>query len=241
MYELCLKNMVFANTVSESSMPSFLSVLLLLLFVAPAHAEVYKCTGEGNRIVYSDSPCHAGDTQTLTGILPEQNMGQPPLAKKPAVILQLDAAVKSAIAADDLTRATALATTREHWEWIAEAKKTSAKNKVAPSQAESDECGQAKHELELEANRSDPKPEVLQAKRSLMYAACGLPEPIELVNDQPAAALFPYPYSRNRHGIPGRHPHSGHDKPSGYTSPPYDRRMAEPFGSRFIRPEDAPR
>ncbi|HEU4708814.1 MAG TPA: hypothetical protein VFS17_05835, partial [Methylophilaceae bacterium] len=151
------------------------------------------------------------------------------------------AAVKSAIAAGDLTRAEALATTREHWEWIAEARKTNAKNAPPADQANSEECLAAKQALERAANSADPEPEVLQAKRSLMYAACDIPQPVELVNQQPVTTLFPYPYTRRR-GYPGhRHPHGDHDKPSDYTSPPYDRRMAEPFGSRFIRPEDAPR
>lgn len=217
----------------------FLSVLLL--FVAPPlYAEVYKCTGADNRVVYSDSPCAAGRTQALTDIKPGQNTAQPALAQKPAVILQLDVAVKSAIAAGDLTRAEALATTREHWEWIAEARRANAKNAPPAGQDDSEECQAAKQALERAADSANPEPEVLQAKRSLMYAACDIPEPVELVNQQPAATLFPYPYS-GRRGYPGhRHLHGGHGKPSGYTSPPYDRRMAEPFGSRFIRPEDAP-
>lgn len=230
----------------KSSMPNLLPMLALLLFTAPAQAQIYKCVGEDG-VIYSDSPCADSGSQTVPDISGAGRLSNAaPLPQKPPVILQLDTAVKSAIALNDLNRAEALATTREHWEWIAEARKNAPQNDriVSTDPAASPECLQAKSALDQEAGKPFPDPEVLEAKRSLMYASCGLPEPpIEVVTGAPAVGIFPYygnPYGYPRH--PHRFPH-GHkphwpQKPSGYTSPPYDRHKETPFGSRFIRPEN---
>ena len=229
-------------------MPTLLPILALLLLAAPVHAQVYKCVGEDG-VVYSDSPCAEDSSQTLTGIdSAAQPEATPILAHKPPVIVQLDTAVKSAIAVNDLTRAEALATTREHWEWIAEARKNipqaTAASNLDPSA--SPECQQAKSQLEYEAGKPFPDEDILQAKRSLMYASCGLSEPLQVVNEAPAVGFFPYygnphAYPRYPHRFPhGQKPHRP-PQPSGYTSPPYDRHKETPFGSRFIRPEDDPR
>lgn len=230
----------------KSSMLNLLPMLVLLLFAAPAHAEIYKCVRESG-VIYSDRPCADDGSQTMTGINGAGPQGIPaPLPQKPPVIVQLDTAVKSAIALNDLNRAEALATTREHWEWIAEARKNTTQRIRAETTdpAASAECQQAKSALDQEAGKPFPDPEILGAKRSLMYASCGLPEPpMEVVTGAPAVGIFPY-YG-NLHGYP-RHPHRfqhGHKphwppKPLGYTSPPYDRHKETPFGSRFIRPEN---
>jgi len=219
--------------------------LAMLLVALPAQAQVYKCTNAEGGVVYSDSPCTSGDTETLTGISGEPGLENTPnLARKPPVIQQLDAAVKSAIALDDLKRAETLATTREHWEWIAEAKKkTPQVSKIETTDpATSAECQQAKSQLDYEAGRPFPDAEVLQTKRSLMYVSCGLSEPLEVVTEAPAAGFFPYygsPYARHPHRFPhGRKHDAQSGRPSGYSSPPYDRHKERPFGSRFIRPED---
>lgn len=236
------------NSTRKSSMLLLMPFLAMLLITLPAQAQVYKCTSEEGGVVYSDSPCIAGDTQTLTGISVEPSAENTPnLARKPPVIQQLDTAVKSAIALDDLKRAEALATTREHWEWIAEARKnTSQVTKAETSDpAASAECQQAKSQLDYEAGKPFPDADVLQTKRSLMYASCGLSEPLEVVTEAPATGFFPYygsPYARQPHRFPHGKKHGWLPKPpAGYTSPPYDRHKEKPFGSRFIRPEDMPR
>ena len=229
-------------------MPALLSVLALLLVAMPAQAQIYKCISDKSGVIYSDNPCAVGDDQSLTDIVDDVHTDESPsLARKPPVILQLDTAVKSAIAINDLTRAEALATTREHWEWIADARRsapTTVKAETA-NQAESAGCSQAKAGLEQEASKPFPDADVMQAKQSIMYAACGVSAPLEIVTETPAVGFFPYyhnPYAHRRH--PHRHSHRKHGrepKPSGHTSPPYDRHKETPFGSRFIRPESAPR
>ena len=232
-------------------MPLLMPLLALLFISLPVQAQVYKCLGQDGTVIYSDSPCNAGDEQTMPDItnIPSQP-ARPSLASKPAVIQQLDTAVKAAIAMNDLSRAEALATTQEHWEWITDARKTTPQPARTESLdvAQSAECQQAKSQLDYEAGKPFPDPEVLQSKRSLMYASCGLPEPVEVLNEAPAVGFFPYhnnpyAYPRHPHRFPhGKPPHSQQPRPpAGYTSQPYDRHKERPFGSRFIRPEDTPR
>lgn len=227
-------------------MRTLMPMFAVLLFSATAHAQVYKCVSETG-VVYSDSPCADAANQTVTGINGSASQGHPQaLPQKSPVIVQLDTAVKSAIALNDLNRAEALATTREHWEWIAEARKSSPQSARAEASdpAASAECQQAKTALDQEAGKPFPDPEILEAKRSLMYASCGFSEPpTAVVTGAPAVGIFPYygnPYGFNHH--PQRYPrgHKSHwpPKPSGYTSPPYDRHKETPFGSRFIRPDN---
>jgi hypothetical protein len=227
----------------------FLVPLIALLLIAlPAQAQVYKCTSQEGGVVYSDSPCTSGNIQTLPGITGESSGAVTPnLARKPAVIQQLDTAVKSAIAMNDIGRAEALATTQEHWEWIAEVRKTTPQVAKAETSdpAQSADCQQAKSQLDYEAGKPFPDTDVLQTKRSLMYASCGIPEPLEIVTEAPAAGFFPYngrPYGRHPHRFPHGDKPGWHPKPpSGHTSQPYDRHKERPFGSRFIRPEETPR
>lgn len=230
-----------------SDMPNLTAFLALLMMALPAQAQVYKCTSEQGRVIYSDSSCTKGSQQSLPGISNTPQATNPTGAtRKPAVIQQLDTAVKSAIAVNDLNRAEALATTSEHWEWIGEARNNVSQSSRNQRQdpAQSAECQQAKTQLDHEAGKPFPDADVLRTKRSLMYASCGIPEPVEVVTEAPAVGFFPYQWTRHpRH--PHRPPHGQkpgwQPRPPGYTSPPYDRHMEKPFGSRFIRPEDAPR
>lgn len=232
----------------KSSMLFLMPFLAMVLVALPVQAQVYKCTSEEGAVIYSDSPCTAGDLQTLPGISDEPSTENTSnLARKPLVIQQLDTAVKSSIALNDLKRAEALATTREHWEWIAEARKNTAQvtQAATPDPAASAECHQAKSQLDYEAGKPFPDADFLQAKRSLMYASCGLSEPLEVVTEAPATGFFPYygsQYPRHRHRFHHGKKHDWEPRPpAGYTSPPYDRHKETPFGSRFIRPEDMPR
>jgi Domain of unknown function (DUF4124) len=224
---------------------SALSVGLLLLFsVNLATAEVYKCANEKNKIVYSDTPCHPGSTQTVTEIQNSPALNQSDLQssdkKQSSVMRQLDNAVKSAIAAEDLIRAEALAITVEQHEWVAEAKKEFARYMaagrteadLAAEKGSSDECLEAKHSLEKEAGSSFRKPDVLAAKTSLMRVSCGLKDDVEpIYADQTYSSPFlfnPY-YSHRRpvHHRPDQQPgHQQRDYPQYGLSP-----MSRPSGT----------
>jgi uncharacterized protein DUF4124 len=230
-----------------------MAVAFFALTAGSAEAEIYKCESAQGKIVYSDTPCHFNATQTVTDIQPDTSISsdnpQSP-NKKSTSVLQLDEAIKSAIATGDFDRASALAVNNEQRGWVATAKKgaapAAAKSKadLAAETSESGECKQAKSDLEREANSSFSKSDVLKAKTSLMKAACGL-------NDEPDYAqthvnenvpfLFDTHQRYSNHNL-GQWPHKPrppHTPPE--TSAPYDRHMEKPFGNNYIRPEETPR
>jgi hypothetical protein len=227
--------------------PILLVVLLFVFSASPLKAEVYKCETAKSQVIYSDAPCHSGSTQTITDIKTGLALNQ--TNSQPAVMRQLDNAVKSAIIEEDFVRADALAMTREQRGWIVLAKKDAARSVAAgrteadliAEQGNSDECKQAKVSLEKEANSSFRKSDVLAARTSLMRVSCGLRDDalpdatLTYANGYGPFLYNPYPYySYRRLGHFPHHPSSMH--PAAYTSPPYDRHMEKNFGSRFIRP-----
>ena len=200
-------------------------LLFAFAFAAPAAAQVYKCQS-GDSVVYSDAPCKSG-AQTVTDIqtrIPAAGSTAPSLTQR------MDEAVRSAIAAGELQRAQALATTVQHQAWIVAAQRertTSFGRTEADLSAErgdSQACQQAIRSLELEASSPFDEPEALNAKRSIMRAACGIREPVEInQHESPTAVIYPVP-SRPyyRPGFP--HPHrpgwNGQPRPPVKTEPP---------------------
>lgn len=222
-------------------LPLIIAAVALLAFAAPSvNAEVYKCTGAKNQTTYSDIPCSRGKVQEITNAEPSlSNDLESSEQLKSSVTRQLDAAVKAAIADDDYVRAQALAVTQKQRDWINAAKKEYATREAASKaqlasnadKASSAECLQARRDLERAANGIATS-ETLNAKSTLVNAACGSQTAPEYAYHGDSNYYLPVYYPRYHH------------KPtvnSGYTSPPYDRTMASPFGSRFIRPEDASR
>jgi hypothetical protein len=213
------------------------AVLLFVFSASLANAEIYKCTNEKNKTTYSDAPCGSGSIQNLTDIqasLPTNPL--PPYDRENSALKrQLDAAVKSAIAVNDFTRAEALASTAEQKQWIAKAKNEMAQNSVigrteadlSADLANSYECQEAKRNLEREVNSFSPEPEVLTAKTSLMRASCGQREPVEVVYGNRVPIFFRFPH---RHGF---------IKQPGDISLPHDRSMVRPPGSKSNRSEDS--
>lgn len=239
----------------QNFLQGMLIASLLVLAAAPTKADIYKCESLKGKIIYSDTPCHSNSTQTLTDIRSDIVTNDQSLGKtKPAVIRQMDEAVKSAISVGDFERANTLAVTSEQRSWIANAKKDSSVNttsersrvNIANEQSESSECKQAKLALEREANSSFHKADVLKAKTSLMYAACGLNEQSDssyTQNDMNQNIPFLFDTHRS-YTYPnlGRWPYNSrppHSPPE--NSPPYDRYMEKPFGSSYIRPQEPAR
>jgi hypothetical protein len=213
-------------------------VALLFAFSAgPLRAEVYKCENAKSQVIYSDTPCHSGSTQTITDI--QANLALNQSNSQSAVMRQPDNAVKSAIAEENFVRADALAVTREQRDWIVLAKKDAARSMAAgrteadvlAEQSNSDECRQAKVSLEKEASSSFRKSDVLAAKTSLMYVSCGLKdEPPAYASSNYAGQYapflyYPYPYySRKR---PGQFPHGARPAyPVAYTPYVHQRSIA---------------
>lgn len=212
-------------------MPAILfAFALLLAFAAPANAQVYKCQSADEKIVYSDVPCKSG-TQTVTDIpVTVPGNASANSAESAALARQMDSAVKSAIADNDLHRAQALATTREHWDWIAAAKREANQTPglgrteadLSAERGDSQACQQAIRSYELEASSTFDEPEALNAKKSIMHAACGIKEPLEVNNyEAPPTVFYPRlharPPYRTGYGYPyrnGTQRHGQHDRSS---------------------------
>lgn len=231
--------------------PIIWALAFAMLAVETANAQVYKCKTAKNVTVYSDTACAPGTVQSMPDIQATTPVSPIPgmPAEKDALTRQMDAAVKNAIADDDLIRAQALATTAEQKAWVNAARKEAASRKAATGganrdyladRANSSECRQAQRNLEEEA-AGNRDPVLLNAKTNLMRAACGMDGGSEPPINYGLGRSLVYPYSSypygHHHGSPGyRPPLPG----SGPVPPPaYDRyRYQPPFGSRFIRPED---
>ncbi|HEX5539425.1 MAG TPA: DUF4124 domain-containing protein [Methylophilaceae bacterium] len=173
--------------------------LLLAFSASAAAAGVYKCQSQSGKVIYSDVPCKSG-TQTLTDIPVTTPDSAVTTSSSTMLTRQMDAAVKSAIANNDLQRAQALASTPQHWAWIAEARQqadqaTTTGRTEADLSAEkgnSQACQQAMRSYELEADSSFDEPGRLAAKRSLMHAACGIQDTPEAYSEPPPVTAF-YP------------------------------------------------
>jgi hypothetical protein len=169
-----------------------------LLLTTHVNAEVYKCTFEDsetsqNKVVYSDEPCNKSEKQTLTTIQLKSPLTAPPLAQPqalqapPATQLaqaELDAAVTRAVLNRDFKLAKSLAVTKEHQRLIsiAEDKAMLPPEIVAHNQAvvaREAECAQAKDNFEVVSRTSWRDKDLVAAKKSIMYAACGIAEPVQ--------------------------------------------------------------
>lgn len=179
---------------------------MLLLSGGNALAEVYKCRGDDGRISYGDLPCPDSATQSVTGITTA-----PPSAvgTTSAIMQQLDAAVQAAIAQNDLARAQALATTAEQKRWVSDALAQRAAQPAETGPAASEACRTAKRNLETAAQSDGTSPELLSARKSLMYVACGVPEPVVAPAAAPPPVLLytdPYRFNRPGSGRYGKRP-----------------------------------
>jgi hypothetical protein len=233
-------------------MPAIIWALTLaMLSVDTAYAQVYKCKTAKNVIVYSDTACSPGSEQSLPDIQSSPSATLIPGApvEKDAITRQMDAAVKNAIAVDDLIRARALATTAEQKSWVRSAEKEASSQKSSGRNADRDyladradsaECKAAKRDVEEEtAGNRDPV--ILSAKTNLMRVACGMGGGAEPPINYGYGRGLTYPYSSypygHHQGSPGYRPPLPGSAP--VPPPVYDRyRYQPPFGSRFIRPED---
>lgn len=161
------------------------------LFAANTYAQVYKCTFVGdearqNKVVYTDMPCSKASKQTLTAIQAKsQPNAQNQQAAKLAQANTLDESVTRAVLSRDFALAKSLATTKEHWRLIAIAEGESAPQPVivaANNQVAAQpvgECAEARESFESVSRTSWRDKDLVAAKRSVMYAACGVSEPMQ--------------------------------------------------------------
>ena len=181
-----------------------------LLFAANSQAQVYKCTSvddetHQNKVIYTDTPCGKAAKQTLTSIQTKSEFGEQNLqSAKLAQANALDEAVARAVLHRDFKQAKSLAKTKEHWRLIAIAEQepvpqpivVAENNQVALRQE--NECAEARENFESVSLTSSGDKALLAAKKSVMYAACGVSEP---VHNQPLYIGYGY----GGHGL-----HRGH-------------------------------
>lgn len=215
---------------------------LVLMATSSAYAQIYKCTSAEKKTIYTDKACAIGSLQTITEISKASTQGK---IAESTINKQLDEAVKLAITNDDLVRAQALASSKEQKQWVVEAKKEASRKNLASrtdadarmEQANSYACQQAQRNLQKETDTTLPDQNAIAAKTSLMQTKCGFSDP-RYANRYPT--IISSGYQRPGFFNPGwSHQQAWpvHIDP-GYTSEPYDRTRASPFGSRWIRPEN---
>ena len=166
-----------------------LFALLLVPLSAPspaaAQGQLHKCVDAKGKVTYQDFPCGQAPDIGAPETPPAGAASPPPAdsASSP-VMRQLDAAVKAAIAARDLTRAKGLAVTEKHWEWIAEAEKNQPSQQAVTGRTPADlraeksasqECRDARRNYEFESR----SPEAIEKMKNLMYEACGMEAPAD--------------------------------------------------------------
>lgn len=215
------------------------AVLLLTLAglsaFASAQETIHKCVSATGKVTYQDAPCDNSPAVRSPSSAPVSTIPGGAEAGVPSPSLrQLDAAVKSALAGNDLPRAKRLAVTAQHWDWIARAEKDNpalaagGRTSAAAPASSSDDCRQARRSYDLESG----SPEEIEKKRQLMYAACGMQTPP--AGEAPAGqTVILTPMQRRLHPAPALSPRSG---------PPAARRPRTPeYPEGTPSPSEPPR
>jgi hypothetical protein len=159
-----------------------IALALVISQASLAYGETYKCRSSAGHIQYSDSPCPSGNTiesvseariTTNQRVVPVQESNQGTYAKA------LDGMVDEAIGSGDLRRAKELAITPAHWSKIrmAETPRPKTSAEIQAEMANSEKCEHAKRSYEIEANSHKQVQESIDAKKRVMYSACGMREP----------------------------------------------------------------
>lgn len=149
-------------------LPPALLALTLLWPTAPG-AQVYKCTGATGQVVFSDQPCGSGQRREL--LTPRDNSldtsGERELALKQE-IRELRNRLDNAATSGGTNNGNGTTGTE-------------ADNR--PHRIDTRSCDEARNQFEIAAGAANPNLATLQGRRSLMHAACGLPEPTTPVAD----------------------------------------------------------
>jgi hypothetical protein len=182
-------------------------------FANAAQAQVFKCSyvdkaSRQTKTIYTDEPCTKTSKQTLvefkakpqqTAKNTQQNqspVNQTPVnqsANQEASNAALDNAVTQAVLNKNFELAKSLAVTKEHWRLIAVASQPApVKAAVEPVQvAANNPCEDATKEFDYTSRVNWRDSDLIAAKKSIMYAACGINEPAQPV----IIGYAPYGYS----------------------------------------------
>jgi hypothetical protein len=176
-------------------------VFLIGSFVCShATAEVYKCTSFDKKTgqkktSYTDAACADSAKQTLIEIQETSNLADNvPLTDD----AELDLRVSRAVLKHDFKLAKSLAMTKEHWRLISMAEGTERQQvrTVATSpvviarSTRQDECTLARNDFEFTSRTQWRHKDSIAAKKSIMYAACGISDPE--YRSRPIVLVQPY-------------------------------------------------
>jgi hypothetical protein len=183
-------------------------------------AQVYKCryvdkAGHQTKVVYTDEPCSIGSKQTTANIQakPIKVAQQNQLSAAQESSDALDNAVTQAVLNKNFELAKSLAVTKEHWRLIAVANQPApakpALEAVEPAQVVANNpCEDATKEFDYTSRVHWRDDDLIAAKKSIMYAACGVPEPAP---SQPVyigqSYGYPYPVIISNRWVPNGRPH----------------------------------
>jgi hypothetical protein len=179
---------------SDQLIKSF--VILLTTFICGhASAAVYKCTTfdkQSNKqsIIYSDSPCSESVKQTVVDV-----QTRPVNNDIKSDDSALDLKITRAVLKRDFKLAKSLATSKEHWQLISMAESGQQSSiQTAPivtaQTTYRDECTNARNDYESTARNRWRDEELIATKKTSMFAACGIAEPIQ----ENATIVVGYPH-----------------------------------------------
>lgn len=195
-----------------SFVPTFKQFMLFLgavLFANSVGAQVYKCTfidknTHQTNVVYTDASCGNADKQSLTIIqthtlnqskVSANNLPQDKLTATETEA-QLDNAVNQAVLGKNFAYAKSIAKTKEQWRLIALSEKVAEPANVPNTSeptASNNDCKNARDDFESASRLSWRDDDLKAAKKSSMFAACGVAEP------QPAQTILVNRSYHNHH------------------------------------------
>lgn len=160
------------------------SIILSVAMLAAGHAsaEVYKCTSYDSLnnkeiTIYTDAPCGEQLKQTVINVPVKSNTTASPDQTS------LDLRVAQAVLDQNFALAKSLATSKEHWRLISMAEGKQLTIKTAPvvnNQIDAQNaCTDARNAYESAASARWPDEALITIKKSSMYAACGVTDPID--------------------------------------------------------------
>jgi len=207
-----------------------LSLLFLIFsFTNVALAGVYKCTfwdieTKQNKVVYTDIQCSKSSKQTLTNIqmASSSKVSTRDIFPIDAHSDAVDQLVTRAVLNRDFELAKSLATTKEHWRLIAiaEGQSTAPEATVRTEQpvlvqaSQEEMCQEARGDLETASRLYWRDEDLIATKKSMMYAACGVPEPVHQYVGVPYGLGWNRPYF-NHYRPQHHHNRYGHHQSGG--------------------------
>lgn len=138
-----------------ASPPPWMLLLLIASGALPLQAQtVYRCQSPSGQVLFSDEPCPAGSRVERVNVQPNS----------------IDASADRARTFSSAPPPPAAASPRE-------TVRSDAADAAASDRSQSFACRQAQRDYEVTASSTGNPPALIEAKRSAMFAACGLREP----------------------------------------------------------------